>query len=78
MKVKTKECTHHWQIAVAEGPVSKGKCKFCKATRDFQNSIYKDTFQITLPGTPAGEKEQPDATQDNKESRIKWNRWLGD
>tara|TARA_R110000751_G_scaffold173473_3_gene279947 strand:+ start:1076 stop:1291 length:216 start_codon:yes stop_codon:yes gene_type:complete len=35
--------THHWVIATANGPTSMGKCKRCKETKRFDNSIGYDT-----------------------------------
>jgi hypothetical protein len=72
MKAKIKECVHHWEIAVAQGPLSKGICLHCRITKDFKNSIFTDTSHITL------EKERPDASQNNEEGQGKWNRWFGD
>lgn len=31
-------CRHHWKIEAANGPFSKGVCKFCGAVQEFQNS----------------------------------------
>lgn len=28
---------HHWMIAMAEGPISLGTCKYCGETREFYN-----------------------------------------
>lgn len=33
------ECTHHWVIEPATGPVSLGKYQLCYEVRKFQNSI---------------------------------------
>lgn len=32
-------CHHFWIIEIANGPKSRGKCKYCGEVRDFQNSI---------------------------------------
>ena len=32
------ECTHHWVIDVANGPLSDGVCQRCGARREFMNS----------------------------------------
>ena len=58
------ECVHHWVIEPANGPVSEGRCKRCKVTRDFENSVFTDTKHINL-------------TKDQSDSR-KWNQWYGD
>lgn len=36
-------CRHHWKIESANGPTSKGICKFCGAHQEFQNSPQKPT-----------------------------------
>ena len=33
------QCNHFWVIEIANGPRSRGECKFCGETRDFYNSI---------------------------------------
>ena len=58
------ECVHHWVIKPANGPVSEGRCKRCKVTRDFSNSVWADSQHITLA------KEVSE--------RRKWNQWYGD
>ncbi len=35
-------CLHHWIIDVANGPVSKGKCRLCGEEREFSN--YTDPW----------------------------------
>ena len=32
-------CTHHWIIETPDGPVSKGRCRLCRAEREFSNSF---------------------------------------
>jgi hypothetical protein len=61
---KTDDCAHHWDIAIANGPVSQGTCRLCKAEREFMNSIFTDSQHITL------------AKEDN--DRRRWNKWYGD
>ena len=58
------ECVHHWVIEPAQGPLSRGRCKRCKVTRDFSNSVWADSQHITLA------KEVSE--------RRKWNQWYGD
>ena len=59
------ECVHHWVIKPAHGPLSQGRCKRCKLTRDFENSVTTDPKQINLARERSG-------------SPYKWNKWLGD
>ena len=58
------ECVHHWVIEPAQGPLSQGRCKICKVTRDFSNSVWAEAQHITLA------KDQGE--------RRKWNQWYGD
>ena len=44
----TFNCVHHWVIEPASGPISRGKCKGCKATRDFANSVFSGSRHISL------------------------------
>jgi hypothetical protein len=49
MKQKVKEkltehpsaggCNHYWVIEVANGPTSRGKCKYCGEVREFYNAF---------------------------------------
>ena len=32
-------CHHYWEIEVANGPTSIGKCKYCGETREFYNAF---------------------------------------
>jgi len=50
-------------IEPANGPVSEGRCKRCKVTRDFSNSVWAEAQHITLA------KEVSE--------RRKWNKWYG-
>jgi len=38
-KTVAKSCAHYWLIGGATGPVSKGTCRLCGATRKFANSF---------------------------------------
>ena len=35
----TNICAHHWIIAAAHGPISKGKCRLCGEEGEFTNSL---------------------------------------
>jgi hypothetical protein len=48
LRMSNLKCTHHWEIAVADGPLSQGVCKICHATREFQNSLVVNKKQISL------------------------------
>lgn len=44
-------CAHHWEIERANGPTSRGICKFCRDQRDFSNTI--DSLYMTGTITPS-------------------------
>ena len=37
--VAQEECRHYWIIESADGPTSKGVCRFCGAEKEFFNSF---------------------------------------
>ena len=55
------ECCHYWLIESANGPTSKGVCKFCGVEKEFHNSPPEYAFskrrdeKIALPDTPPRE-----------------------
>ncbi len=52
------ECHHYWIIEIANGPKSRGKCKYCGETKVFFNSISdftgpkRNTNPLKLPRMP--------------------------
>ena len=38
------DCTHHWRIASPCGETSTGVCRFCGASREFQNYAYRSSM----------------------------------
>ena len=54
------ECTHHWVIDVANGPISSGICIKCKESRQFSNSISdRQSFtHLDVPRTVVDENGQ--------------------
>ena len=38
-EAESSECKHHWLIESPQGPVSRGICQLCDATREFKNYI---------------------------------------
>ena len=34
-----KECNHYWVIEIANGPTSRGQCKYCGEKQEFLNTI---------------------------------------
>jgi hypothetical protein len=59
-------CRHFWVIDVANGPVSRGKCKYCGARKDFYNAfpqfnpLKKGPNPFNLPELPAVESREDD------------------
>jgi hypothetical protein len=57
-------CRHYWVIEVANGPVSRGQCKFCGERKEFFNAfpefnpLKKNTNPIRLPELPAVEVDE--------------------
>jgi len=56
--VAKEECSHYWIIEVANGPKSRGVCRYCGEEKEFQNTmpdyaaIKRNTRPIGLPGLP--------------------------
>lgn len=54
-------CRHYWVIEVANGPVSRGQCKYCSVKKDFYNAfpdynpLKKGANPLKLPELPAVE-----------------------
>lgn len=63
---KTSDCVHHWQIAIANGPISAGTCKLCNEERDFVNSIFAERQHINLI---------QDQSIADRQGRSRYNRW---
>lgn len=38
-EIEEEQCPHYWVIEIANGPKSRGQCKYCGEIRDFHNSI---------------------------------------
>ena len=38
-KPSENECNHYWVIEVANGPTSRGECKYCGEIREFFNAF---------------------------------------
>jgi len=45
-------CHHYWMIETAEGPTSKGRCKFCGEEREFYNYLRNARLEGFVP-TPS-------------------------
>jgi len=56
--VAENQCHHYWVIEVANGPKSRGVCRFCGETRDFFNSV-PDFSVLKRHGSPLDLPEMP-------------------
>ena len=59
------DCRHHWVIDTADGPMSRGVCKYCQQVRDFENFVEGDKWgyfhldgrdPVTIKGNPRQSK----------------------
>jgi hypothetical protein len=61
LKPEKEACGHYWVIEVANGPMSRGKCKYCGATKEFYNAfpefnpLKKNAGPLNMPELPAVE-----------------------
>ena len=52
------DCRHHWVIDTADGPMSRGVCKYCQQVRDFENFVEADKWgYVHLDGREPVEKK---------------------
>ena len=42
--MKAEEHVHYWIIKTANGPISEGVCKICKAVREFRNTLAEAAY----------------------------------
>ena len=42
-------CRHYWVIEPANGPISKGVCRFCGEIREFKNSVGEEPHEEYVP-----------------------------
>jgi hypothetical protein len=54
-QARKEPCRHYWVIEIANGPVSRGVCKYCGVTKEFLNAfpeynpLKKNTNPLGLP-----------------------------
>lgn len=57
-------CNHYWIIEIANGPKSRGVCKYCGETRDFLNTMpdfnpmKRNKSPLDLPEMPGVELDE--------------------
>ena len=62
--VAKEQCRHYWIIGIANGPKSKGVCRYCGETREFFNSVpglltlKRDARPLDLPEMPDVELDE--------------------
>jgi hypothetical protein len=47
---KSKNCVHHWIVDPADGPTSRGHCKYCGSKRSFANSTETADEELVRAG----------------------------
>ncbi len=52
MNEKEQDCPHYWLIEPADGPTSRGECKYCGAVKDFYNSFPEFIYNRTVLEEP--------------------------
>jgi hypothetical protein len=63
-KEATEECHHFWMIEVANGPMSRGQCKYCGAVKEFYNAfpdfnpMKRTSNPLNFPKLPAVEVDE--------------------
>ena len=62
------DCTHHWIIQPADGPVSWGECQICHETREFQNSIPGYSKWDDDKRLPVNELKEENGDENNERS----------
>ena len=71
-----KECRHYWIIDSAEGPVSRGVCKFCGTESNFSNSlpvapyVKRNTDVFELPVLPELEPAGDDSKLEESNANL--------
>lgn len=63
-KPAEEQCHHYWVIEVANGPESRGQCKYCGARKEFLNSfpdfnpLKRSSNPLSLPELPGVEVDE--------------------
>jgi hypothetical protein len=63
-QLQKEPCRHYWVIEVANGPASRGQCKYCGARQEFYNAfpesnpLKKGANPLKLPELPAVEVDE--------------------
>ena len=71
------ECRHYWVIEDADGPTSRGVCKFCGVEREFYNSwpnasfMGRDTRILEFPDLLDVESEEGGEDSELEESNAR-------
>jgi hypothetical protein len=62
--IDREQCSHYWIIEMANGPKSRGVCKYCGESRDFLNAMpdfnvpRRNTSPLDLPQMPEVEVDE--------------------
>jgi len=69
VEVQSVKCVHYWKLPRPNGPISIGRCKKCKETKSFNNSLYNTSgWEQGLHGRPKNTKsalEESDKLEDD-------------
>ena len=66
---KQDTCRHYWVIEVANGPSSRGECKFCGAKKEFFNAfpefnpLKRKGNSLAMPKAPEVEVEDEEDSE---------------
>lgn len=64
-KPAEEQCHHYWIIEVANGPTSRGECKYCGETREFLNA-FPEFNPLKRNGNPLRLPKMPDVEIDEE------------
>ena len=68
-RVAEDECRHYWMLEIADGPTSRGVCKFCGAKKQFLNSIPGQSNMVKHHANPFELPEMPDVEFDEERGK---------
>ncbi len=64
-QVHQEPCRHYWVIEVANGPVSRGQCKYCGERKDFLNA-FPEFNPLRRGANPLNLPKLPDVAVDEE------------
>lgn len=64
-KPAEEKCHHYWVIEVANGPTSRGECKYCGETKEFLNA-FPEFNTLRRSGNPLRLPKMPEVEIDEE------------